>query len=331
MQGPSINLENAEQSIAAAASLDALDHVRVALLGKSGLVTEQLKALGKLAPDERKARGAEINALKERYTAAVAERKATLEQVALEAQLAGERGRRDHAGARRRARQRAPDHAHAGADRGDLRTARLPRGHRSRDRGRLPQLRGAEFPAAPPGARHARHVLFPDGRLLRTHTSPVQIRAMKGGKPPLRVIAPGKVYRSDSDQTHSPMFHQVEGLFVAEGVSFADLKGTLAQFVAAFFERDFEMRFRPSYFPFTEPSAEVDIRWERADGTSSWLEVLGCGMVHPNVLRECGIDAERYTGFAFGMGVERFAMLRYGVTDLRAFFENDLAFLRQFA
>jgi phenylalanyl-tRNA synthetase alpha chain len=172
---------------------------------------------------------------------------------------------------------------------------------------------------------------FPDGRLLRTHTSPVQIRAAKGRTPPIRLIAAGKVYRSDSDQTHSPMFHQVEGLLVAEDVSFADLKGTLVAFVRAFFERDFEMRFRPSYFPFTEPSAEVDIRWDREDGTTSWLEVLGCGMVHPNVLRACGIDPERYTGFAFGLGVERFAMLRYGVDDLRLFFENDLRFLRQFA
>jgi phenylalanyl-tRNA synthetase alpha chain len=159
----------------------------------------------------------------------------------------------------------------------------------------------------------------------------VQIRAMSGRTPPLRVIAPGKVYRSDSDQTHSPMFHQLEGLLVDETSTFADLKGTLAEFVRAFFERDFEMRFRPSYFPFVEPGAEVDIRWDREDGSSAWLEVLGCGMVHPNVLRACNIDPERYTGFAFGMGVERFAMLRYGVGDLRAFFENDVRFLKQFA
>jgi phenylalanyl-tRNA synthetase alpha chain len=149
--------------------------------------------------------------------------------------------------------------------------------------------------------------------------------------PPLRMIAAGKVYRSDSDQTHTPMFHQVEGLLVDETSSFADLKGTLAEFVRAFFERDFEMRFRPSYFPFTEPSAEVDIAWQQPDGSTRWLEVLGCGMVHPNVLRACGIDPEKYTGFAFGLGVERFAMLRYGVNDLRSFFENDARFLRQFA
>jgi phenylalanyl-tRNA synthetase alpha chain len=170
-----------------------------------------------------------------------------------------------------------------------------------------------------------------DGRLLRTHTSPVQVRAMKGQTPPLRVIAAGKVYRSDSDQTHTPMFHQIEGFVVGENVSFAELKGTLKALVRAFFERDFEMRFRPSYFPFTEPSAEVDIAWQQPDGSTRWLEVLGCGMVHPNVLRSCGIDPEKYTGFAFGLGVERFAMLRYGVNDLRSFFDNDVRFLGQFA
>ena len=177
---------------------------------------------------------------------------------------------------------------------------------------------------------------FDDGRLLRTHTSGVQVRYMtrlsdEGGAPPLRMIAAGKVYRSDSDQTHSPMFHQVEGLLVDEHSTFADLKGTLSEFVRAFFERDFEMRFRPSYFPFVEPGAEVDIAWQQPDGSTRWLEVLGCGMVHPKVLRNCGIDPERYTGFAFGLGVERFAMLRYGVNDLRAFFDNDVRFLRQFA
>src|SRR5690606_6895463 len=168
-------------------------------------------------------------------------------------------------------------------------------------------------------------------RLLRTHTSGVQVRYMGDHRPPLRMIAAGKVYRSDSDQTHSPMFHQVEGLLVDEHSTFADLKGTLSEFVRAFFERDFQMRFRPSYFPFVEPGAEVDIAWQQPDGSVRWLEVLGCGMVHPNVLRNCGIDPERYTGFAFGLGVERFAMLRYGGNDLRAFFENEVGFLRQFA
>jgi phenylalanyl-tRNA synthetase alpha chain len=167
---------------------------------------------------------------------------------------------------------------------------------------------------------------FPGGMLLRTHTSPVQIRSIVDEGVPIRIIAPGRVYRCDSDQTHTPMFHQVEGLVVDEGVSFAHLKAVLHQFVEAFFERKAELRFRPSYFPFTEPSAEVDVRW----GEGRWLEILGCGMVHPNVLASVGIDAERYTGYAFGIGIERLAMLRYGVSDLRTFFENDLRFLEQF-
>ncbi|MDG1253909.1 MAG: phenylalanine--tRNA ligase subunit alpha, partial [Glaciecola sp.] len=173
--------------------------------------------------------------------------------------------------------------------------------------------------------------------LLRTHTSPVQVRVMEGQAPPLRVIAPGRVYRCDSDLTHTPMFHQVEGLMVDEHVSFTDLKGILADFLKAFFEKDLNVRFRPSYFPFTEPSAEADIECVMCDGKgcrvcshTGWLEVLGCGMVHPNVLKSVGIDPEEYTGFAFGMGVERLTMLRYGVNDLRAFFENDLRFLKQF-
>ncbi|MEO1203223.1 MAG: phenylalanine--tRNA ligase subunit alpha, partial [Pseudomonadota bacterium] len=167
---------------------------------------------------------------------------------------------------------------------------------------------------------------FPGGDLLRTHTSPVQIRSMVAEGAPIRVIAPGRVYRCDSDQTHTPMFHQVEGLVVDRGISFANLKSILHQFVNAFFEREMELRFRPSYFPFTEPSAEVDLLW----GEDKWLEILGCGMVHPNVLESAGVDPEVYTGYAFGMGVERLAMLRYGVSDLRTFFENDLRFLRQF-
>jgi phenylalanyl-tRNA synthetase alpha chain len=172
---------------------------------------------------------------------------------------------------------------------------------------------------------------FGDGRLLRTHTSPVQIREMTKKGAPIRIIAPGKVFRSDSDQTHTPMFHQIEGLLVGETVTMADLKGVLQTFVNLFFETSLEMRFRPSYFPFTEPSAEVDIAWDKGDGKEpGWLEILGCGMVHPNVLKACDVDSEKYVGYAFGMGVERMAMLRYGVTDLRQFFENDVRFLRQF-
>ena len=317
-------------AIAAAATLDALEAQRVALLGKSGAITAELKALGKLSPDERKTRGAEVNAAKEKISVAIAARKQTLEGAALEQRLASE----------------SIDITQPGRD-GERGTIHPLTRTRERIEAIFAQLgysvaEGPEieddwhnfealnFPAHHPARAMHDTFYFGDGRLLRTHTSPVQIRAMRGEQPPVRIIAPGKVYRSDSDQTHSPMFHQVEGLLVDDSATFADLKGTLEAFVAAFFGQALEMRFRPSYFPFTEPSAEVDIRWQRDDGGTRWLEVLGCGMVHPNVLRNCGIDAERYTGFAFGMGVERLAMLRYGVTDLRAFFENDVRFLKQF-
>ncbi|HJR14660.1 MAG TPA: phenylalanine--tRNA ligase subunit alpha [Rhodanobacteraceae bacterium] len=323
-------------AIDATVTLDALEAQRVGLLGKNGAITAELKALGKLSPDERKARGAEVNAAKEKISAAIAARKETLERAALEQRLASEsidvtQPGRDgvrgtiHPLTRTRARIEAI-FAQLGYS--------VAEGPEIEDDWH--NFEALNFPAHHPA--RAMHDTFyissgigGNGRLLRTHTSPVQIRAMRGKQPPVRIIAPGKVYRSDSDQTHSPMFHQVEGLLVDDSATFADLKGTLEAFVAAFFGQALEMRFRPSYFPFTEPSAEVDIRWQRDDGGTRWLEVLGCGMVHPNVLKNCGIDPERYTGFAFGMGVERLAMLRYGVTDLRAFFENDVRFLKQFA
>jgi phenylalanyl-tRNA synthetase alpha chain len=317
--------------IGAAETLESLDALRVALLGKNGAITTALKSLGALAPHERKARGAEVNRAKEEITEAIATRKATLEKAALDRRLASERiditlpGRRAERGGlhpiTRTLDRMTEIFARLGYDVAD--------GPEIEDD--YHNFEALNFPPHHPARAMHDTFYFADGRLLRTHTSPVQVRAAKGKTPPIRLIAAGKVYRSDSDQTHSPMFHQVEGLLIAEDVSFADLKGTLAEFVRAFFERDFEMRFRPSYFPFVEPGAEVDIRWDREDGTTSWLEVLGCGMVHPNVLRACEIDPEKYTGFAFGMGVERFAMLRYGVGDLRQFFENDLRFLKQFA
>jgi phenylalanyl-tRNA synthetase alpha chain len=317
--------------IAGAGTLDALDALRVALLGKSGVVTAALKALGTLPTEERKTRGAEVNRAKERLAEAIAARKTALEKIALDRRLTSERvdvtlpGRRAECGGLHpvtRTLERCVEiFARLGYE--------LAEGPEIEDDWH--NFEALNFPPDHPARTMHDTFWFPDGRLLRTHTSPVQIRAAKGRTPPIRLISVGKVYRSDSDQTHSPMFHQIEGLLVGEDVSFADLKGTLAEFVRAFFERDFEMRFRPSYFPFVEPGAEVDIRWDREDGTTSWLEVLGCGMVHPNVLRACDIDPERYTGFAFGMGAERFAMLRYGVDDLRQFFENDLRFLRQFA
>ena len=317
--------------IAAAATLPALDELRVRLLGKSGAITEQLKALGKLEPEARKAQGELVNRAKQALTEAIAARKDALENAALDARLASERidvslpGRAPARGnlhpVTRTIERIAEIFARMGYE--------LAEGPEIEDDWH--NFEALNFPPHHPARAMHDTFYFPDGRLLRTHTSPVQIRYMLGHKPPLRMIAIGKVYRSDSDQTHSPMFHQMEGLLVDETSSFADLKGTLKQFVDAFFERDFAMRFRPSYFPFTEPSAEVDIGWEQPDGSQRWLEVLGAGMVHPNVLRAGGIDPERYTGFAFGIGIERFAMLRYGVNDLRAFFENDARFLRQFA
>ena len=322
--------------IEAAQTPDALEALRVGLLGKQGSITAQLKQLGALPAEQRKAAGEAINLARDAVGQALAARKAVLEDIALDARLAGE----------------AIDVTLPGrqSQRGGLHPVSRTLERIAEIFGRLgyeladgPEIEddwhnfeALNFPPHHPARAMHDTFYFPDGRLLRTHTSGVQIRYMqdllaRGGQPPLRMIAAGKVYRSDSDQTHTPMFHQVEGLLVDERASFADLKGTLVEFVRAFFERDFEMRFRPSYFPFTEPSAEVDIAWQQADGSTRWLEVLGCGMVHPNVLKSVGIDPEKYTGFAFGLGVERFAMLRYGVDDLRSFFDNDVRFLRQFA
>ena len=331
MDALEVEVEASLSRIAQASSIAELENLRVGLLGKSGLVTEQLKALGKLAADERKAAGERVNRIKEALQEAISARRTILEEAAFDKRLAEERvdvtlpGRAADLGGVHpvtRALERITDIF----QRLGYRVAEGPEIEDD-----FHNFEALNFPPHHPARAMHDTFYFPDGRLLRTHTSPVQIRSMVGQEPPIRVIAPGKVYRSDSDQTHTPMFHQVEGLLVDETSSFADLKGTLAEFVRAFFERDFEMRFRPSYFPFTEPSAEVDIRWDHEDGSERWLEVLGCGMVHPNVLRNCGIDPERYTGFAFGLGVERFAMLRYGVKDLRQFFENDLRFLTQFA
>ncbi len=324
------------ERIAAADAPAVVESLRVELLGKSGSITAQLKQLGSLPADQRKAAGEAINKARNTVTHALVARRDALQDAALDARLASE----------------TIDVTLPGinASRGGLHPVSRTLERITEIFGRLgfeladgPEIEddwhnfeALNFPPHHPArAMHDTFYMRPDGtdvaRLLRTHTSGVQVRYMKDHAPPLRMIAAGKVYRSDSDQTHTPMFHQVEGLLVDEHASFADLKGTLAEFVRAFFERDFQMRFRPSYFPFTEPSAEVDIAWEQPDGSMRWLEVLGCGMVHPNVLRNIGVDPEKYTGFAFGLGVERFAMLRYGVDDLRSFFENDVRFLKQFA
>ena len=317
--------------IAAASTPEALESLRVSLLGKQGSVTALLKGLGALPPAERKDAGAGINRVRDALGKALGERRQVLEDAALEARLASETidvtlpgrdpGRGGVHPVSRTIERIADIFARLGYERAD--------GPEIEDDWH--NFEALNFPPHHPARAMHDTFYFGDGRLLRTHTSGVQVRYMGDHRPPLRMIALGKVYRSDSDQTHSPMFHQCEGLLVDERANFADLKGTLAEFVRAFFERDFDMRFRPSYFPFTEPSAEVDIAWQQPDGSTRWLEVLGCGMVHPNELSNVGIDPEKYTGFAFGMGVERLAMLRYGVTDLRAFFDNDVRFLRQFA
>ncbi len=337
--------QHALADIDAATSPDAIESLRVSLLGKSGSVTAQLKQLGALPPDQRKTAGEAINRARDVLATALAGRKAALDDAALDARLASEsidvtlpgiNGTRGGLHPVSRTLERIADiFGRLGFELAD--------GPEIEDDWH--NFEALNFPQHHPArAMHDTFYISADGHvddggsnrhLLRTHTSGVQVRymqeLMRDSQPPFRMIAAGKVYRSDSDQTHTPMFHQVEGLLVDEHASFADLKGTLAEFVRAFFERDFEMRFRPSYFPFTEPSAEVDIAWQQPDGSTRWLEVLGCGMVHPAVLRNVGIDPEKYTGYAFGLGVERFAMLRYGVDDLRSFFENDVRFLRQFA
>ncbi|MCR5085364.1 MAG: phenylalanine--tRNA ligase subunit alpha [Succinivibrionaceae bacterium] len=305
----------------------ALDAVRVEFLGKKGIFADFMKGLGKCSPEERPQLGAAINAAKQEVIAAIEGRRAAIEEDELRRRLAGESvdvtlpGRRSDQGnihpVTRTIERIEEIFSSMGFE--TVGGPEIEDDYHNFDALNLP-------PNHPARASHDTFMLE-NSLLLRSQTSSVQIRIMEKQRPPIRMIAPGRVYRNDYDMTHTPMFHQVEGLLVEEHTSFAELKGTLHQFLLAFFEESLEVRFRPSYFPFTEPSAEVDVR--RRGG--KWLEVLGCGMVHPNVLRNVGIDTERFTGFAFGMGVERLTMLRYGVNDLRAFFENDLRFLRQFA
>ena len=319
-------VRNAEAAIAAAGTLGELDAVRVRFLGRQGRITAESRAVGALAPELRPEAGKRLNDGKRAILGALDARKAVLAAQALQAKLASERldvslpGRGQSSGGLHPVTRTLDRIASLFGTIG----FEVVEGPELEDD--YHNFEALNIPAHHPARAMQDTFYFPDGRLLRTHTSPVQIRVMQSRRPPLRIIAPGRVYRCDSDQTHTPMFHQVEGLMVGEDVSFAHLKGVLHDFLRRFFEADdLEVRFRPSYFPFTEPSAEVDIR-----GEHGWLEVLGSGMVHPKVLRNCGIDSERYTGFAFGMGVERLAMLRYGVDDLRSFFENDLRFLKQF-
>lgn len=336
-------ITEAQQAIADSNDLPALDAVRVQYLGKKGCLTAQMKQLGKLPGDQRREAGQKINTAKDQVQDSIEQRKVLLEKAALEAKLADEvidvslPGRGSASGGLHpvtRVLERIEDlFSQMGFD--------VASGREIEDD--YHNFEALNIPAHHP-ARAMHDTFYVDFEtegdeklLLRTHTSTVQIRYMEDHKPPFKAIAPGRVYRCDSDLTHTPMFHQFEGFIVDENVSFADLKGLLMDFMQKFFEKELSLRYRPSYFPFTEPSAEVDIECVNCGGEgcricshTGWLEVLGCGMMHPKVLESVGIDSEKYTGLAFGLGVERLTMLRYGVTDLRQLFENDLRLLQQF-
>lgn len=330
-------IDEAGLAIARATQTSEVEHLRVHYLGKKGVLTEQLKRLGGLPAEERPRIGQWVNEAKEKLSAALSARRQDLDHSARQETLAREivdvtlPGRGVRLGGRHPVSRTLER----------LENLFLQLGFEIADGPEIEDefhnFEALNIPQSHPARAMHDTFYFGDGRLLRTHTSPVQIRHMQTHKPPLRIIAPGRVYRCDSDVTHTPMFHQIEGLMVDESVSFADLKGLLAEFLKQFFEKPLKVRFRPSFFPFTEPSAEADIECVICGGggcrvckNTGWLEVLGCGMVHPEVFRHVGIDSERFTGLAFGLGVERLAMLRYGVNDLRLFYENDLRFLQQF-
>ena len=319
------------EAVAQAADEAALDQVRVQYLGKKGELTQQLKSLGKLSAEERPAAGAKINEAKQQVQDAITIKRTMMAADALSKQLAVESidvtlpGRAQVNGGLHPVTMTIERIENFFSQIGFS----VAQGPEIEDD--YHNFEALNIPAHHPARAMHDTFYFGDGTLLRTHTSGVQVRTMEKQQPPIRIICPGRVYRCDSDQTHSPMFHQIEGLLVDDHISFADLKGILHNFLNVFFERDLQVRFRPSYFPFTEPSIEVDIGYQGEDGEQKWLEVLGCGLVHPKVFEHSGIDTEKYTGFAFGMGVERLAMLRYGVKDLRMFFENDLRFLAQFS
>ena len=328
----------AEQAVDAAEDLRGLDEVRVAWLGKKGRLTALLKSLGDLPSEERPQAGQAINQAKQAIQARIDARRQTLEQAAMAERLAQESvdvtlpGRGQERGGLHPV-TRTLERIEAIFRQAGFQVADGPEVEDE-----FHNFEALNMPEHHPARAMQDTFFVRPGEVLRTHTSPVQIRSMQESEPPLRLIAPGRVYRCDSDVTHTPMFHQVEGLLVDREVSMSHLKGALTDFLRNFFEADLGVRFRPSYFPFTEPSAEVDMECVICGGKgcrvcsgTGWLEVLGCGMVHPEVFRHVGIDSETWRGYAFGMGVERLAMLRYGVDDLRLFFENDLRFLRQFA
>ena len=319
-------LDNAKKRVMDSHNLRDLEDIRVDFLGKKGALTLMLKTLGNLSPAERPAAGAKVNEAKATLQNLIEGRKTILLNEELEEKLKTENidvtlDGRDLGGgglhpvsiARHRIEDIFVGAGYEVVDGEEIETDYY-------------NFEALNIPAHHPARGMHDTFYFGDGSLLRTHTSPSQVHTMENQEPPIRVICPGRVYRRDSDLTHSPMFHQIEGLVVDQGISFSDLKGTIIEFLERFFERELEIRFRPSYFPFTEPSAEVDVM-----GKDGWLEVLGCGMVHPNVLSKSNIDPEKYSGFAFGFGVDRLAMLMFEVRDLRLFFENDLRFLRQFS
>jgi phenylalanyl-tRNA synthetase alpha chain len=337
MQDIDTLLANALQAVESADDLPSLEKIRVEYLGKNGHITQLLKSLGSLSVEERPKFGQQVNQAKDKINLFIDERRLTLETSKIQAALKASAIDITLAG-----RGQDLGHLHPVTktfDRIETWFQRMgfevAEGPEVEDD--FHNFEALNIPAYHPARAMHDTFYFPDGKLLRTHTSPVQIRAMTENKPPFRLIAPGRVYRCDSDVTHTPMFHQVEGLLVDKGINFSHLKGILSEFLRAFFEEPLPTRFRPSYFPFTEPSAEVDIQCVQCHGKgcrvcsqTGWLEILGCGMVHPKVLDNCKIDSEIYSGFAFGMGVERLAMLRYSVNDLRLFFENDQRFLDQF-
>ncbi len=320
-------LEQARSAVEGAVALDELDAVRVKYLGRKGLLTIQLKELGKLPADDRPAAGQAVNEAKQVLTEVIRQRQAALEEQKIQETLSAESldvslaGRGIPYGSlhpvTRTVRRMQQIFSHAGFE--------VHTGPEIEDE--FHNFTALNIPENHPARAMHDTFYLESGLLLRTHTSPVQIRAMQQHGVPIRLIAPGRAFRCDSDMTHTPMFNQIEVLAVDRGISFANLKSFLYEFLSKFFERDVELRFRPSYFPFTEPSAEVDVLSE----SGKWLEILGCGMVHPNVLEGVGVDPEEFTGYALGFGVERLAMLRYGIDDLRLFFENDLRFLDQFS
>ncbi len=330
-------LKQAEQHIREAQDLKSLDQYRVLYLGKKGQLTDYLKNLGQLPPEERPLAGQQVNTIKQKVQGLIEQRETVLQAAQVSAQLAAETiditlpGRRQEFGSSHpvtKTRER-------------LAALFTEMGFGVMDGPEIEDdyhnFAALNIPDLHPARAMQDTFYFADKTVLRTHMSPVQIRAMEQSQPPLRIIAMGRVYRRDFDITHTPMFHQIEGLMIDENVSFADLKGILITFLQAFFEAKVPIRFRASYFPFTEPSAEVDMgciscnsKGCRICKNTGWLEVLGCGMVHPNVLQMAGIDSERYTGWAFGAGIDRLTMLRYGISDLRSLFENDLRFLKQF-